>query len=68
MPLLLQIGSLGILREGLVGAAIERFEPLEVLGRAPTVPMSATAAAVAVVAWIVVPFALGAWRTRTRDA
>lgn len=68
MPLLLQIGALGVFREGLVGAAIERFEPAAILGHPPTVPMSATAATVALVAWLVVPIALGAWRTCTRDA
>lgn len=68
MPLLLQVGALGVVREGLVGAAIERFEPLAVLGRPPVVSMSAAAAVLAVVAWTIVPLALGAWRTCTRDA
>lgn len=68
MPLLLEFGALGSLREGLVGAAIERLEPAAILGRPPTVSMSAAAAAVAVVAWTLVPLALGAWRTCTRDA
>ena len=68
MPLLLEFGALGVLREGLVSAAIERFEPGSVLGHPPTVSMSAAAAVVTVVAWTLVPFALGAWRTCTRDA
>ena len=68
MPLLLEFGALGSLREGLVGAAIERLEPAAILGRPPTVTMSAAAAAVALVAWTLVPLALGAWRTCTRDA
>jgi hypothetical protein len=68
MPLLLEFGALGSLREGLVGAAIERLEPTAILGRPPIVSVSAAAAAVAVVAWTLVPLALGAWRTCTRDA
>ena len=68
MPLLLGFGALGVLREGLVAAAIERFEPSSVLGHPPAVAMSATAAVVTVVAWTLVPLALGAWRTCTRDA
>lgn len=68
MPLLLEFGALGGLRKGLVGAAIERLEPAAILGHPPTVSMSAAAAAVAIVAWILVPLTLGAWRTCTRDA
>ncbi len=68
MPLLLQIGSLGVVREGLIGAAIQRLEPAAVLGQGAQVPMSLAASAGVVAAWAVVPLALGAWRTATRDA
>jgi hypothetical protein len=68
MPLVLQIGALGSLREGLVGAATERLEPARLFEGAATVPMSLAAAVVVIVAWMVVPLAAGAWRTCTRDA
>jgi ABC-type transport system involved in multi-copper enzyme maturation permease subunit len=68
MPLLLNIGSLGVVREGLLYAAAQRFEPSAVVGDAALVPMSPAAAIVVLLAWTVVPLALGAWRTFTRDA
>jgi ABC-2 family transporter protein len=69
MPLLMQISSLGVLREGLIGAATDRLEPAAVLGNGGTqVPMSLAAAVVVVAAWAIVPLAAGAWRTKTRDA
>jgi hypothetical protein len=67
-PLLLQIKTLGSLREGLLGAATERLEPTALLHDARAVPMSTLAAVVATLAWTVLPLALGAWRTSTRDA
>jgi hypothetical protein len=68
MPLLMQISSLGVLREGLVGTATDRLEPAAVLGKAAPVPISLAAAIVVIVLWAVVPLAAGAWRTQTRDA
>jgi len=68
MPLALQIGVLGSLREGLVGAATERLEPARLFEGGATVPMSLAAAVVVIAAWTVVPLAVGAWRTCTRDA
>jgi hypothetical protein len=67
-PLLLQIKTLGSLREGLHGAATERLEPAALLSGNPTVAMSIAAAVVVIIAWTVLPLALGAWRTCTRDA
>ena len=67
-PLLLQIGSLGFLREGLLRAATQRFEPAQILGDGSHVPMSLATAAAVVVAWTIVALGLGAWRTVTRDA
>lgn len=67
-PVLLEIGALGSLREGLLVAATERLAPAALFEGGPTVPMSLTAAALVVVAWTVVPLAAGAWRTYTRDA
>jgi hypothetical protein len=68
MPLLLQIGALGSLREGLVGAATERLKAAALLEGGAAVPMSLAAALAVVAAWTVVPLAVGAWRTCTRDA
>ncbi|MDQ2982121.1 MAG: hypothetical protein M3R26_07350 [Actinomycetota bacterium] len=67
-PVLLQIKTLGPLREGLLGAATDRLAPAALFEGSPTVPISLAAAALVVAAWTVVPLALGAWRTCTRDA
>jgi hypothetical protein len=67
MPLLVQFGALGVLREGLVDAATQRFAPAALVD-AVAVPMSLGAAGVVLFAWIVLPLAAGAWRTCTRDA
>jgi hypothetical protein len=67
-PVLLQIETLGSLREGLLGAATERLAPAALFEGGTTVPMSLPAAALVIVAWTVVPLAVGAWRTCTRDA
>jgi hypothetical protein len=67
-PILLQIKTLGSLREALPGAATERLAPAALLSDNPTVAMSVAAAVVVIVAWTVLPLALGAWRTCARDA
>jgi ABC-type transport system involved in multi-copper enzyme maturation permease subunit len=67
MPLLVQFGALGALREGLVDAATQRFAPAALVGGV-AVPMSLGAAVVVLFAWMAVPLAAGAWRTCTRDA
>jgi hypothetical protein len=67
MPLLVQFGALGALREGLVDAATQRFAPAALVGGV-AVPISLGAAVVVFVAWIAVPLAAGAWRTCSRDA
>jgi hypothetical protein len=68
MPLLLQIGALGALREGLLEAATQRLEPARLFEGGATVPMSLAAAVTVIAAWTVIPLAVGAWRTCTRDA
>jgi hypothetical protein len=67
-PLLIQIGSLGFVRDGLLRAATQRFEPVQILGEGPHVSMSLAAAAVVALAWTILSLGLGAWRTVTRDA
>ena len=67
-PLLLHIKTLGSLREGLLGAATERLQPTALLHEALSVPMSIAASVLVILLWTVVPLALGAWRTSTRDA
>jgi hypothetical protein len=68
MPLLLQIRTLGFLRDLLPVAATERLAPSALFDGAPTVPMSVSVAIAVLAAWTVVPLAAGAWRTSTRDA
>ena len=68
MPLLVQVGALGVLRQGLVDAATGRVAPGELVDGAAAVPMSLGAAAIVVLAWTALPLAAGAWRTHTRDA
>jgi len=68
-PLLLPIRTLGASREGLLGAATERLKPSGLLtGSAIDFGMTIAVAAVVILAWTIVPLALGAWRTATRDA
>jgi hypothetical protein len=68
MPLLVQFGALGDLREGFVDAATQRLAPAALVGGGVAVPMSLGAAVVVLFAWMAVPLAAGAWRTCTRDA
>jgi ABC-type transport system involved in multi-copper enzyme maturation permease subunit len=69
-PLLAAISVLGSLRIGLLGAAFQRLTPTSPLVESggPEVAMSAGAAATTVALWALVPLAVGAWRTTTRDA
>src|SRR5205823_6384468 len=68
-PLLLPIKALGSSREGLLGAATDRLKPSGLLNQPTTeIAMTIAVAAVVIVAWAILPLALGAWRTATRDA
>jgi hypothetical protein len=67
-PVLLQIKTLGSLREGLVAAATDRVAPAALFEGSPKVSISIAAAVLVIAAWTVVPLAVGAWRTCTRDA
>lgn len=71
-PLALGAAKLGVVREGLLTAALDRVIPAGLLPGArpdPVSPtMSVTVAAVVIAAWAVIPLAAGAWRTTTRDA
>jgi hypothetical protein len=64
--LLLQTTSLGNVRGGLLDTALANLAPISVDGN--QVAMSALAAALVTAAWFIVPTAVGAWRTRARDA
>jgi hypothetical protein len=68
MPFLLQIKTLGALRELLPVAATERLAPSALFDGSPTVPLSVGVAIAVLATWTVVPLAAGAWRTWTRDA
>jgi hypothetical protein len=71
-PLVLGVAKLGVLREGLLTAGLDRMIPAGLLPGARPDPVSPTmsiAVAIAVIAaWAVVPLVAGAWRTCTRDA
>jgi ABC-type transport system involved in multi-copper enzyme maturation permease subunit len=68
MPVLVAIGSLGSFRDGLFDAAADRLQPAALADGPAPVPMAAATAVVVLIAWTVIPLALGAWRTQTRDA
>jgi hypothetical protein len=63
--ILLNATSLGSVRDGLLTASLSQIAPIP--RDIPFIIGSGVAVAV-VVAWAVVPTAVGAWRTRTRDA
>jgi hypothetical protein len=71
-PLALDVAKLGVLREGLLTAGLDRMIPAGLLPGARPDPVSSAmsiAVAVAVIAaWAVVPLVAGAWRSCTRDA
>ncbi len=70
-PLLLSISFLGVIRELVPGAALQRLEPTELgdtVRQGPDVPMSLAAAVAVLLGWIVLWIAVGGWRTATRDA
>lgn len=66
-PLLVQANSLGSLRHGLLDGVMLFLKPGPASG-APVISMSVAAAVLVTIAWLLVLPALGAWRTRTRDA
>jgi hypothetical protein len=70
-PIVLSIGALGVGREIVPGAALERLAPQavrEFTRQSGPIPMSLAAGELVLIAWAVAALALGAWRTVTRDA
>jgi hypothetical protein len=70
-PILLSIGALGVGREVVPAAGLERLAPHVLAGftrQAQTVPMAHTTAILVLLAWTAVVLAIGGWRTATRDA
>jgi ABC-type transport system involved in multi-copper enzyme maturation permease subunit len=71
-PPALEVSNLGVLREGLLTAALNRMIPAGLLPGArpdPVSPaMSVTVAVAVIAAWAIIPLAAGAWRTYARDA
>lgn len=63
--LLLSVGSLGSVRDGLLTAAAAQVAPFD-LGVGVT--MAAGVAIAVLAGWLLVPAVVGAWRTHTRDA
>jgi hypothetical protein len=67
IPVLRSIDKLGAAREALLPVAIERLRPDGLIGTESSAS-SLIVAVVAIAGWSLVPLALGAWRTTTRDA
>jgi len=67
-PLIATISSLGSVRKGLLSQAVGHFSPVHVGDRGAAVTMSMGTAIIALVAWLAVFLALGAWHTRNMDA
>ena len=66
--LLVNVSSLGSVRDMLLTPALSNLEPLN-LGSSDNPVIMATGVAVVVIcAWLAIPQLVGAWRTRTRDA
>jgi hypothetical protein len=63
--LLLNVPSLGSVRDGLLTAAANQVAPFDFT---EGLTMASGVAVAVLVAWLVVPTAVGAWRTSTRDA
>jgi ABC-type transport system involved in multi-copper enzyme maturation permease subunit len=68
MPVLIAIGWLGSLREGLFYTATDRLAPAALTEGDGTVSTTLVTATIVLAAWTALPLALGAWRTATRDA
>jgi hypothetical protein len=70
--LIVSIGSLGTVRDGVLSQALEHFSPVRIDGggrHSPTVlSMSGATATLVIVLWLAVFLGLGAWRARTMDA
>ena len=66
-PLIQAASFLGIFREIMPGAALDRLEPAALHAQSG-VPTSLAAAVLTLAAWTVIPLALGAWRTISREA
>jgi hypothetical protein len=65
---LVNVSSLGSVRDALLTPALDQFMPLPGGSSDDPVVMATGIALVVVCAWLVVPQMVGAWRTRTRDA
>jgi hypothetical protein len=68
MPVLLQIRTLGSLRELLPVVATDALAPSALFDGDVAVPTSVSVAVAVIAAWTLVPLAAGAWRTCKRDA
>ena len=68
MPVLLQIRTLGSLRELLPVVATDALAPSALFDGEVAVPTSVSVAVAVIAAWTLVPLAAGAWRTCKRDA
>jgi hypothetical protein len=65
--LLVSVGSLGVARDALLTPALGQLLPVQGPGGNQVI-MATGIAVVVILAWLVIPQAMGAWRTRTQDA
>jgi hypothetical protein len=63
--LLINVGSLGAVRDALLTPALGQLIPV---GPGAGITMATGVAVLVIAGWAIVPTLLGAWRTRTRDA
>jgi hypothetical protein len=71
-PILVSLSGFTALRQLFPTVALQRLEPLAILGRSDLarniVSMSTAAAVAVIIAWAALAVGIGAWRTMTRDA
>lgn len=67
-PLLAQLSVLGVTRQALYTAAIDRLNPAPIVGQQESVVRNPAVAVVVLLGWVAVALAAGGWRTATRDA
>jgi hypothetical protein len=67
-PILAHITPLGRARDALLNVSLDHVAPAQIVDRDLRLPMSTGAAIAVMLAWAIIPLAVGAWRTMTRDA
>jgi hypothetical protein len=66
--LLVNVSSLGSLRDALLTPALTQIMPLNMSSKDHSVIMATGVAVIVICSWLAIPQLLGGWKTRTRDA